>query len=102
MSASQGRRFLRGLTTGAAGTFVGGSALLYLLSRYEIIAFTAERIPSLGGWLDWAYMNLGSSIPVFVFSRGLFFAHIATVNSVFSVCRRVIQISGVKLWQIQV
>jgi hypothetical protein len=81
MSASQGRRFLRGLTTGAAGTFIGGSALLYLLSRYEIIAFTSERIPSLGGWLDWAYMNLGSSIPVFALLLMAFFVSLSRLRS---------------------
>ena len=32
MQDSQGRRFLRGLTTGAIGTFVGGGALLYALA----------------------------------------------------------------------
>ena len=62
---SHGRRFLRGLTAGAVGTLIGGSALLYALSRYEVIAFADNRLPNLGGWLDWAYMNLGSSIPVF-------------------------------------
>ncbi len=58
-------RFMRGFTGGAVGTLVGGGALLYVLSRYEVIAFADHRVPSLGGWLDWAYMNLGSSIPVF-------------------------------------
>lgn len=50
---------------GVVGTSVGGAALLYALSRYDIIRFADERVPSLGGWLEWAYMNLGSSIPVF-------------------------------------
>ena len=58
-------RFMRGFAGGAVGTLVGGGALLYVLSRYEIIAFAGHRVPSLGSWLDWAYMNLGSSIPVF-------------------------------------
>lgn len=58
-------RFMRGFAGGAVGTLVGGGALLYVLSRYEVIAFADHRVPSLGGWLDWAYMNLGSSIPVF-------------------------------------
>jgi hypothetical protein len=65
MRGSHGRRFLHGLTTGAVGTLIGGGALLYVLSRYEFIVFAEHRVPSLGGWLDWAYMNLGSSIPVF-------------------------------------
>ena len=58
-------RFMRGFTGGVVGTLVGGGALLYVLSRYEIITFADHRVPSLGGWLDWAYMNLGSSLPVF-------------------------------------
>ena len=65
MRDSHGWRFLRGLTTGAIGTVIGGGALLYVLSRYEVITFADKRVPSLGSWLDWAYMNLGSSIPVF-------------------------------------
>jgi hypothetical protein len=65
MQDSHGRRFLRGLTAGSIGTFIGGGALLYALSHYEVIAFADNRIPSFSGWLDWAYMNLGSSIPVF-------------------------------------
>jgi hypothetical protein len=65
MQESQGRRFLRGLTAGATGTLVGGGALLYALSRYDVIAFADGRIPNPGKWLDWATMNLGSSIPVF-------------------------------------
>ena len=65
MQDSHGRRFLRGLTAGTFGTLIGGGALLYVLSRYEVISFADNRVPSLGGWLDWAYMNLGSSIPVF-------------------------------------
>jgi hypothetical protein len=65
MRDSHGWRFLRSLTTGAVGTLIGGGALLYVLSRYEVITFADKRVPSLGSWLDWAYMNLGSSIPVF-------------------------------------
>ena len=58
-------RFMRGFAAGAVGTLIGGGALLYVLSRYEVIRFADHRVPSLGGWLDWAYLNLGSSIPVF-------------------------------------
>lgn len=65
MQDGQGRRFLRGFMGGVVGTSVGGAALLYALSRYGVIRFADDRVPSLGGWLDWAYMNLGSSIPVF-------------------------------------
>lgn len=65
MRESQGRRFLQGLTAGAVGSLIGGSALLYLLSRSDIVRFSDDRLPSLSHWLEWAYVNLGSSIPVF-------------------------------------
>ncbi|NIS91416.1 MAG: hypothetical protein GTN98_15345 [Woeseiaceae bacterium] len=73
MRNRHGRQFLRGFTGGAVGTLVGGGALLYVLSRYNIIVFADDRIPSLGDWLDWAYMNLGSSIPVFAALLLVFF-----------------------------
>ena len=77
MDSGQGRRFIRSFAGGAIGTFVGGGALLYVLSRYNVIAFTDDKVPSLGGWLDWAYMNLGSSIPVFA---GLLLAFFFTLG----------------------
>ena len=52
-------RFMRGFAGGAVGTLIGGGALLYVLSWYEVVSFAGHRVPSLGGWLDWAYMNLG-------------------------------------------
>ena len=73
MQNSHGRRFLHGLTAGAVATFVGGGALLYLLSRYNIIFFAGGHVPSVGDWLGWATMNLGSSIPVFAFLLLAFF-----------------------------
>ncbi len=57
--------FLKGLAAGALGTLIGGSASLYLLSRYGIIHFSDTAISNPGEWLHWAYTNLGSSIPVF-------------------------------------
>ena len=65
MQSGHGRQFLHGLLGGAAGTFVGGGALLYALSRYGVIAFADDGLPSVDSWLEWAYVNLGSSIPVF-------------------------------------
>jgi len=59
------RTFLQGLAAGALGALVGCATLLYLLTRYELVAFPADRLPDLQYWLDWAYVNLGSSIPVF-------------------------------------
>ena len=81
MQDSHGRRFLRGLTAGTVGTLIGGGALLYALSHYEVIAFADNRIHSFSGWLDWAYMNLGSSIPVFAVLLLVFFFTLGKLRS---------------------
>jgi hypothetical protein len=81
MRDSHGRRFLRALAAGAIGSLIGGSALLYVLSRYDVIVFADNRIPSLDGWLDWAYMNLGSSIPVFALLLLAFFFTLGRLRS---------------------
>lgn len=60
-----GRTFLQGLLAGTTGTLVGGAALLYILGRYELVHFNDTALSSPGAWLEWAYVNLGSSIPVF-------------------------------------
>lgn len=73
-------RFMRGFVGGAVGTFVGGGALLYVLSRYEIIRLADHHAPSLGSWLDWAYLNLGSSIPVFAILLLAFFFTLARLR----------------------
>jgi hypothetical protein len=57
--------FVEGLTAGMFGSAVGTSAILYLLRRQELVSFTGNPLPDLKPWLDWAYANLGSSIPVF-------------------------------------
>ncbi len=60
-----GQVFFRGLAAGALGTLLGASAALYTLSRFGWIHFGDTAISSPGDWLHWAYINLGSSIPVF-------------------------------------
>lgn len=57
--------FLEGLTAGLFGSAVGTSAILYLLRRQDLVSFSADPLPALRPWLEWAYANLGSSIPVF-------------------------------------
>lgn len=57
--------FVKGLVAGALGTLVGGSALLYLLSRMGVIRYSDTVISRPDTWLHWAYTNLGSSIPIF-------------------------------------
>ena len=63
-STSKGRRFLEGVSAGAAASLIGGGSLLYLMRRGELVSFGAgtERDPS---WLIWIYDNLGASLPVF-------------------------------------
>lgn len=59
--------FLRGLLAGASGTLLGASAVLYTLTKLEWIQFGEQAVGDPGSWLHWAYLNLGSSIPVFAF-----------------------------------
>jgi len=61
----RGQVFFRGLVAGALGTLLGASAALYTLSRLGWIHFSETPISNPGDWLHWAYINLGSSIPVF-------------------------------------
>jgi hypothetical protein len=65
MTRNSGVVFMKGLAAGAAGTFIGVSAVLYLLSRTGIVYFPDTAISRPEEWLQWAYTNLGSSIPVF-------------------------------------
>ena len=65
MRTGNGQSFVEGLTAGVFGSMVGASAFLYILSRNELISFSADRFPDLGEWLTWTYTNLGTSIPVF-------------------------------------
>lgn len=67
------RFFLQGLLAGAFGTLTGGAALLYLLARLGLIQLEDTAISSPGEWLEWAYTNLGSSIPVFAMLLLAFF-----------------------------
>jgi hypothetical protein len=57
--------FVEGLTTGMFGSALATSAILYVLRREDLVSFSAEPLAGLAPWLDWAYANLGSSIPVF-------------------------------------
>ena len=71
------RLFLQGLIAGAFGTLLGGAALLYSLARFGVIRLHDTVINTPGEWLEWAYTNLGSSIPVFA---GLLFAFFITLG----------------------
>jgi hypothetical protein len=56
---------MQGLLAGALGTIIGGSAILYLLGRWQLLSFDDSASLRTGAWLDWAYLNLGASMPVF-------------------------------------
>jgi hypothetical protein len=64
---NDGRAFAQGMVSGLLGTLLGGSALLYLLGRLDYVSFDGSLLVASGNWLEWAYTNLGSSIPVFAF-----------------------------------
>jgi hypothetical protein len=73
--------FIEGLTTGMFGSAVGISAILYLLRRNELVTFSSNPMPDLAPWLDWAYANLGSSIPVFAALLIAFFFSLARLRN---------------------
>jgi hypothetical protein len=61
----QRRDFLHGMVAGLSGTLVGGTAIVYALARADLVELADTSHFSPGSWLEWAYTNLGSSIPVF-------------------------------------
>ena len=63
--AMQRKNFLQGMVAGLTGTLVGGTALVYALARANLLELADTAISSPDAWLEWAYSNLGSSIPVF-------------------------------------
>lgn len=65
--------FVEGLTAGMFGSAICTSAILYVLRQKELVTFSAEPMPQVQPWLDWAYSNLGSSIPVFAILLIVFF-----------------------------
>ena len=65
MRARRTAGFLEGFTTGMFGSAVGAGALLYILRRGDFVSFANEQLPDVSPWIDWAYANLGMSIPVF-------------------------------------
>ena len=81
MRTANGQSFVEGLTAGMFGSMVGASALLYILSRNQLVSFAPEQLPDLGEWLLWTYTNLGSSIPVFAILLLAFFFSLKRLRS---------------------
>jgi len=52
-----------------------------VLSRNELVSFSADRFPDLGKWLTWTYTNLGLSIPVFAILLLVFFFSLRRLRS---------------------
>ena len=72
----QRNNFLQGMLVGLTGTLVGGVTLLYVLARAKLIQTDNAAMTQAAVWLEWAYANLGLSIPVFA---GLLVAFLVTV-----------------------
>lgn len=59
-------RFLKGFLTGATGTLVAGIAVLFALTKWQLVELPAAREADPVAWFGWAFHNLGWSIPVFL------------------------------------
>jgi len=81
MQAATRAGFVEGLTVGMFGSAVGTSALLYLLRRNDFVSFSADPLPDLRPWLEWAYSNLGLSIPVFAVLLIAYFISLARLRT---------------------
>ena len=68
---------MRGLVAGSLGTLAAGAGLLYLLGRFGLVPSKGSLPGDPAAWLDWAYVNLGSSIPVFA---ALLLAYLLTLG----------------------
>lgn len=58
--------FLKAAVTGALAALLSAGALLYVLSKTRFVTFSNADAPDLSHWFEWAYTNLGTSIPVFI------------------------------------
>ena len=81
MREGRGGGFLEGLTIGMFGSAVGAGALLFMLRRGDFVSFSIEDLPTIGPWLDWAYANLGMSIPVFAAIATAYFVSLRRLHS---------------------
>ncbi len=84
--------FAKGVAAGGLGTLTGGAATLYVLSRMQLIRFSDTAISRPGEWLHWAYLNLGSSIPVFAMLLLAYFVTLGRLKSAVQDSRPINQI----------
>ncbi len=84
--------FLKGVIAGALGTLIGGAASLYVLARTGVIRFSDTTVSSPGEWLQWAYTNLGSSIPVFALLLLAYFLTLGRLRNALDNARPINQI----------
>jgi hypothetical protein len=81
MRRSGRQQFLRGLTAGALGSFIGAAAVLYVLARLHLVSFPNAQATDPGRWLQWVQANLGSSIPVFAVLIVAYWVSLARLRS---------------------
>jgi hypothetical protein len=84
--------FIKGLAAGALGTLVGGAAGLYVLSRMGVIYFDDTVISNPGAWLQWAYTNLGLSIPVFALLLLAYFVTLGRLRNALELAKPINQV----------
>ena len=86
------RQFFQGLFAGGAGTLLGGTALLYMLIRLDVVRLAESSTFTPAEWLEWAYTNLGSSIPVFAMLLLAFFVTLGRLRRILEADRPVNQV----------
>ena len=88
----QRKDFFQGMFAGLTGTLVGGVALVYALARANVVEISNTAISNPADWLQWAYTNLGSSIPVFALLLIAFFVTLGRLRRALDQDRPVNQI----------
>ncbi len=76
----QRKIFLQGMLIGLSGTLVGGVTLVYVLARAQLIQTDNAAMTQATVWLEWAYANLGLSIPVFAILLVAFLVTVARLR----------------------
>lgn len=88
----QRKDFLQGMLAGLTGTLVVGASLVYMLARADLVELSESAVSGPAAWLEWAFMNLGLSIPVFAILLIAFFATVARLRKYLDEGRAVNQI----------